>query len=336
MIAQPSEAYGLWPRVRALSGWPDTNEVQLGDLATAWQQSGGAFRAAAGTSISGLQSAWPDTAGTDFRLRTDELRRITEQTAELMHQLSTKAEQFGTIVRTVKEDIRRLVEENLEAFGRTWQLLDGVREAAQEEFVRQLATAVQQVIDAGVEATGKLGSATAAAIEQLNKIVNDTADNIKNDLRDKWFMTAGDAVNSAASTVAAHRFSQNPAHLPDEIAERLAAGRLAMRVGGGVAGLGVIYDATVGGKSWEQAFVSNGASFLASTATGALIGSMIPVPVLGTALGAAGGLVVGLLTSGTIDSLYANGGDLGKTISDGADAVVEFGGAVGEAWDTAF
>jgi len=38
-----------------------------------------------------------------------------------------------------------------------------------------------------------------------------------------------------------------------------------------------------------------------------VIGSVIPVPVMGTAVGALGGAVVGIFASGAVDSLYKNG-----------------------------
>jgi hypothetical protein len=81
--------------------------------------------------------------------------------------------------------------------------------------------------------------------------------------------------------------------------------------------------------------------FGASVAAGALIGTAIPVPVLGTAVGAVGGAVVGLFASGAVDSLYQNGvGAVGDAIADGAGAVADAGKAVGglieDAWNAIF
>ncbi|MCV7363097.1 DUF1269 domain-containing protein [Mycolicibacterium neworleansense] len=118
------------------------------------------------------------------------------------------------------------------------------------------------------------------------------------------------------------------------------AGRIGLKVGGGLAVAGVVYD-IANGKDVDQAIVSGAAGFGASVAAGALIGTAIPVPVVGTAVGALVGAGVGIFTSGAVDSLYQNGiGSLGTAISDGASAVADTGRAVGGlvkgAWDAIF
>jgi hypothetical protein len=65
------------------------------------------------------------------------------------------------------------------------------------------------------------------------------------------------------------------------------------------------------------------------------------VPVVGTAVGAVGGAVVGVFASGAVDSLWQNGiGDVGGAIEDGAQAVGDAGESVGGlakgAWDAVF
>jgi hypothetical protein len=118
------------------------------------------------------------------------------------------------------------------------------------------------------------------------------------------------------------------------------AGRFGLRVGGALAVAGVAYD-IADGKPVTQAVVSSGAGFVASVGAGALIGSAIPVPVLGTAVGAVGGAVVGVFASGAVDSLFQNGiGGVGSAIEDGAQAVADsaevVGGAISGAWDAIF
>lgn len=65
-----------------------------------------------------------------------------------------------------------------------------------------------------------------------------------------------------------------------------------------------------------QAVASGGAGFLASVgagaATGAVIGSFVPIPGVGTAVGAVIGAGVGIFTSGAVDSLFENGPDVGE------------------------
>jgi hypothetical protein len=76
-------------------------------------------------------------------------------------------------------------------------------------------------------------------------------------------------------------------------------------------------------------------------AAGAAIGTLVPVPVLGTAIGALVGAGVGLFASGAVDSLYENGPThIGDALADGAEAVGDAGAAIGdlatEAWHAIF
>jgi hypothetical protein len=121
----------------------------------------------------------------------------------------------------------------------------------------------------------------------------------------------------------------------------------------GVAATGYgIYDDIQSGESPAQATVSNVAAFGTSIAAGAYIGGVvgtaIPVPVLGTVtgvvVGAAVGTVVGAFTSGVIDGAWENGldslGDAGDAVMDGVDEVADTGKAIGglaeDAWNAIF
>ncbi|KAA0022474.1 hypothetical protein FOY51_12245 [Antrihabitans cavernicola] len=119
-----------------------------------------------------------------------------------------------------------------------------------------------------------------------------------------------------------------------------SAAKIGSKIGGGLALAGIAYDISQG-KPVEQAVVSGGIGFGASVAAGAIIGTAIPVPILGTAAGAAAGAIAGLFASGAVDSMYQNGFDsVGGAISDGASAVGDTGKAVGglakDAWDAIF
>jgi hypothetical protein len=111
----------------------------------------------------------------------------------------------------------------------------------------------------------------------------------------------------------------------------------------GVVATGVgIYTDMQDGESPAQAAVSNGGGFVASLAagagTGALVGSFIPIPGVGTAAGAIVGTIVGagvgIVTSGMIDSMWENGvdnmGDVGEAIADGWGDLVDTGEAIGD------
>lgn len=113
-----------------------------------------------------------------------------------------------------------------------------------------------------------------------------------------------------------------------------------LRAGTALAVAGIAYD-IADGKPVAQAVVSGGVGFGASVAAGAAIGTLIPVPVVGTAVGAVGGAAVGVFASGAVDSLWQNGlGDVGGAIEAGMDAVGNAGQAAGglaeDAWNAIF
>lgn len=113
-----------------------------------------------------------------------------------------------------------------------------------------------------------------------------------------------------------------------------------LKAGGAIALAGIAYDIH-NGKPVDQAIVSGGVGFGASVAAGAVIGTFIPVPFAGTAVGALGGAVVGIFASGAVDSLYKNGiGGVGDAVKDGLSAVGDVTGAgkdlVSDAWHSLF
>lgn len=133
-------------------------------------------------------------------------------------------------------------------------------------------------------------------------------------------------------------------------------------LGRGLGAIGVlttgyaIYDDIQNGESPAQAATSNGVGMLAaigaSAGSGALIGAavgtFIPIPGVGTAVGVVGGAVVGtavgIFTSGMIDSMWENGvdniGDVGDAMMDGLDEVgdtaKDIGNLAGDAWNAVF
>ena len=99
-------------------------------------------------------------------------------------------------------------------------------------------------------------------------------------------------------------------------------------VGGAIAVGGIAYDIAALDKPWHQAVVSGGAGFGASIAAGALVGTAIPIPIVGTVVGAGTGAVVGIFTSGMVDDLFESEN---TTVQDafgaGASAVTDVGTA---------
>ena len=115
-------------------------------------------------------------------------------------------------------------------------------------------------------------------------------------------------------------------------ASRLAnIGRFApVALGGALAIGGIVYDMNgPNNESFGQATTSNLGGFAASVGTGALVGTAIGGPV-GTVVGTVVGAGVGVFTSGMIDELWENGGDVGDAVLAGADAVVDAGEAIAD------
>ena len=115
-------------------------------------------------------------------------------------------------------------------------------------------------------------------------------------------------------------------------AARLAnIGRFApVTLGGLLAVGGIVYD--MHGPEQEgvgQAVTSNLGGFAASVGTGALVGTAIGGPV-GTVVGTVVGAGVGVFTSGMIDGLWENGGDVSDAVLAGADALADAGEAIGD------
>lgn len=99
-----------------------------------------------------------------------------------------------------------------------------------------------------------------------------------------------------------------------------------LEVGGVLAGAGIALD-IASGEDPTQAVVSGTAGFAASVAAGAMIGTAIPVPGVGTAVGALVGAGVGIFTSGMVDSLFEDGPDVGDAAVEGLEAVWDTGAA---------
>ncbi|GAB2449927.1 hypothetical protein GCM10027062_33940 [Nocardioides hungaricus] len=106
-----------------------------------------------------------------------------------------------------------------------------------------------------------------------------------------------------------------------------------LKLGGALAVAGIGLD-IASGEDPVQAVASGGGGFLASVAAGAgagaVVGTFVPIPGVGTAAGAIIGAGVGIFTSGAIDSLFENGPDVGEAFNSGVDALADTGEAIGD------
>lgn len=199
---------------------------------------------------------------------------------------------------------------------------------------------VSDLVNGGAEA---MGAAHASTLLKKSEFLTESS------ARYLQLAKTAPAGTPAALVYRDFDLSRQLTYAADDAAEAAAAGesragRIGLKVGGALAAAGVAYD-IYKGKDVDQAIVSGGvgfgASVLAGAAIGAVVGSAIPIPGVGTAAGALAGATVGIFASGAVDSIYQNGiDDVGEVASDGADAVVDTGAAVGNlvkgAWDAVF
>lgn len=133
------------------SGWVDTDEDAVRDLATQWTNAGAVF----GSAMSGNQrppgfvgpvanegAAWPDDAGMTWTTRRLGLGAdLTKQGTE-MQTLAAHATAFADDVTHTKEQIVQTIQANAAAFDELAALPDGAGAAAQETFAAEVARAI--------------------------------------------------------------------------------------------------------------------------------------------------------------------------------------------------
>lgn len=143
--------------------------------------------------------------------------------------------------------------------------------------------------------------------------------------RQRWYGDLDQARNAASS-------ADDIVRRADDLETK--SGRFPLRLGGALAVAGIGYDIATG-KDPIQATASGASGFFAAVgagaATGAVVGSFVPIPGVGTAAGAVVGAGVGIFTSGAMDSLFENGPDVGAAAEAGWEAVTDTGEAIGDA-----
>ena len=156
-IAEPTDALGLWPRVRAGSGWPETNEDSMRALADGWRSANSLFTTAGARTVNA--GAWTDDAGAAFATRARGTLDMATAHGADMARLAARADGFAGEVAGVKTGINRLIDANLVPYAALWLLPAGVRAAAEGVFVQQLAGAVNGML---TDAAGRVAQAPAA------------------------------------------------------------------------------------------------------------------------------------------------------------------------------
>jgi hypothetical protein len=148
MIPEPSDTFGMWSKVKALSGWPDTDEDRITLLADSWRKSSAVFAQAAELDVSVARRYWRDDTGAMFADKMQKLLDMSDQVDASSKQQQNHAEAFAAIVTRTKTEISDLIEANIQRYGMLQEHPYGPKVIAQQELVSLLAIQVNKIIDA--------------------------------------------------------------------------------------------------------------------------------------------------------------------------------------------
>ncbi|MEV6493687.1 hypothetical protein AB0M20_34465 [Actinoplanes sp. NPDC051633] len=127
-MPEPPADAGLWPAVRYVTGWPETDEDRLAALAQDWRSGGDRFMTAGLTDLSSLGGLWPDPAGEAAGARTQGTLATAVAAADGMTMLANRVDAFAAEVRSCKIDIGGIITGNLPRWIQAGQLPPGIRE----------------------------------------------------------------------------------------------------------------------------------------------------------------------------------------------------------------
>ncbi|GAB1509876.1 WXG100-like domain-containing protein [Actinophytocola sp. KF-1] len=146
MIPEPPATFGLWPRVKAASEWPDTDETAMAALGGAYAAMADSHDGAARVRTDAAAANWTDDAGALFVTRTGAATREAGRLAGEMRTLGRRASRFAEAVTTTKNDIRDLVVSAIPGYGALALLPPLLRPHVEELYVRVLANDVNELI----------------------------------------------------------------------------------------------------------------------------------------------------------------------------------------------
>ncbi|MFD2467645.1 WXG100-like domain-containing protein [Amycolatopsis silviterrae] len=162
-IAEPSAEFGFWPRVKALSGWPQTDEDAVAKLADGWTKAAEGFTAAGSKDTSGISQAWGDPAGTAFAGKTAQTGKAAAEAGQSMRKMAAAVTGFADEVKTTKTNIANAVTPNISVYSSYLHLPRGAGQAAAENLVKQVAAEVKKLLDQAVSRISGVASGQQAA-----------------------------------------------------------------------------------------------------------------------------------------------------------------------------
>lgn len=145
-VPEPDAGFGLWARVKPVTGWPESNEDTLAELARGWRQGGEAFTRTGGHDLGPAQQAWADVGGAAFATRAGRNLRAATDHGAGMAALSSRVEGFAAEVVGLKNGIRSAIAVNDPLYGLIGTLPPPLGVAGQVLFANQTADMVNGMI----------------------------------------------------------------------------------------------------------------------------------------------------------------------------------------------
>lgn len=165
-VPEPAVGFGLWPRVRAATGWPRPDEDGLGLLAARLRQAGREFTAVATEALSPEPQAWEDGLGARFAALVRRTHEQAAHTGDAFAALASKVDAFAQTVIGVKNGIRETIAANDPVYGLLGLLPPAVARVAQSAFAAQVAAHVAAMIQ---DAAGRVAGALAGPLEPADR-----------------------------------------------------------------------------------------------------------------------------------------------------------------------
>lgn len=161
-VPEPATGFGLWPRVKDVTGWPEPDEVRLGMLAQDWRQGGTAFEQAGAHDLGPVRQVWRDHGGAAFTTRAGRTLADAADQGGRMRALADRVDGFAAEVTAVKNGIRTTIAVNDPVYGMIGLLMPaGVAAAAQAAFAGQVAAIVGSTITEAAARVAARGATTA-------------------------------------------------------------------------------------------------------------------------------------------------------------------------------
>ncbi|MCO1575663.1 hypothetical protein M8C13_07810 [Crossiella sp. SN42] len=154
-IPEPTSELGLWPKVKAISGWPEPDEERVKQLATGWRGGQTRFTQAGGHDLAPVRADWPDSAGTAFDTRAGKTLTSATEAGGRMGELVVRANNFATEVTGVKTGITDLIETNLGRYALVQTLPQPVRGLFEEFYASVLGGQARTLINAAAARTAQ-------------------------------------------------------------------------------------------------------------------------------------------------------------------------------------